>query len=346
MARREQVTLSCESLVGGHGKDNEKREVVRMMKKMTVKELQDELRLMNLSTKGKKPELYDRLRTAVENINKEGIEDEAEANTMETRMLKEAVMKESDRKTRYCQKNNVEMPQRRREGQVSGNEAGYVTPSPPRRVMNQQQRQRRNQQRRTDNAERREKTDVEELSEDRDDLVARASRYESRRHMVNYNLLLSNNYRDVPGEREERRLVSNPTSTFTINDVERSIPFFTGDDKTPIRRWINEFEDTSTLLGWKDLQMVIYGKKMLRGSAEQFIALEQSLTSWAEFKHRMIREFIIEVNSATIHAQLVKRKRQANETARQYVYAMQTIANQGYIEEDALIQYIRDGNPR
>lgn len=84
---------------------------------------------------------------------------------------------------------------------------------------------------------------------------------------------------------------------------------------------------------------------MLKGSAKQFIALERALTSWAEFRRQMIREFAVEVNSATIHAQLVKRKRQSNETPRQYVYAMQTIANQGNIEEDALIKYIIDGIP-
>lgn len=150
--------------------------------------------------------------------------------------------------------------------------------------------------------------------------------------------------RDVQSERETTH-VNHMGSTFTIKDVEGSIPVFTGDDKMTIHKWIEEFEDTCVLLQWSDLQKVIYGKKMLRGSAKQFIALERGLTSWNALKSCLIREFEVEVNSATIHTQLQKRKRQTNETPRQYVYAMQTIANQGYVEDEALIQYIIDGIP-
>ncbi|KYN50047.1 hypothetical protein ALC62_00074, partial [Cyphomyrmex costatus] len=44
-----------------------------------------------------------------------------------------------------------------------------------------------------------------------------------------------------------------------------------------------------------------------------------------------------------IHSQLYRRKRQPAESNRRYIYAMQEIAEQGHIEEDALIQYIIDG---
>ena len=39
---------------------------------MTVKELKEGLTQLNLSTKGKKKALYDRLRTAYEEINEDG----------------------------------------------------------------------------------------------------------------------------------------------------------------------------------------------------------------------------------------------------------------------------------
>ncbi|XP_043276001.1 uncharacterized protein [Venturia canescens] len=132
-------------------------------------------------------------------------------------------------------------------------------------------------------------------------------------------------------------------NTFTIKDVEGSISFFTGDDKMPIRQWISEFEDTSALLRWNELQMVIYGKKMLQGSAKEFIALERGLITWKKLKDSLIKEFEIETNSATIHSQLRTRRKQTNETSRQYIYAMQTIAKQGYVEDEAIIQYIIDG---
>jgi len=74
---------------------------------------------------------------------------------------------------------------------------------------------------------------------------------------------------------------------------------------------------------------------MLRGSAKQFIALQRGLVS--ALKSCLTKESEVEINSATIHTQLQKRKRQANETPRQYVYAMRTIVMQGHVEDEALI---------
>lgn len=50
-------------------------------------------------------------------------------------------------------------------------------------------------------------------------------------------------------------------------------------------------------------------------------------------------------NSAIVHCQLFKCRKQPGESSRQYVYVMQEIADQGHIEEDAIIQYIIDGIP-
>lgn len=60
-------------------------------------------------------------------------------------------------------------------------------------------------------------------------------------------------------------------------------------------------------------------------------------------KKSLLKEFETKVNSVMVHLQLSKRKRQANETLRQYVYAMSTIASQGNVEEEAVMQYIIDG---
>ncbi|KYN02276.1 hypothetical protein ALC62_06914 [Cyphomyrmex costatus] len=86
-------------------------------------------------------------------------------------------------------------------------------------------------------------------------------------------------------------------NVITIRDIEGSVSHFSGDDKTKVERWLDEFEDMCGLL------------------------------------------------HAEVHAQLIKRKRLPNETPRQYMYAMQTIADQGDVEEEALIQYIIDGVP-
>lgn len=134
-------------------------------------------------------------------------------------------------------------------------------------------------------------------------------------------------------------------SEFTVKDVEGSLTYFTGDDKLPIEKWIAEFEDASDLLQWNELQMLIYSKRMLKGSAKRFISLEKNVTSWSVLKKKLKKEFKVKLNSALIHSKLYRRKRQPRESNRQYIYDMLEIAEQGYIEEDALIQYIVDRLP-
>lgn len=116
---------------------------------------------------------------------------------------------------------------------------------------------------------------------------------------------------------------------FSIKDVENSIAYFTGDDKLSIEKWLNDFEDLSSLLEWNELQKVIYGKRMLTGSAKRFITYERGIKSWSKLKRRLLREFKSDLNSALVHKELSKRKKQSNETGRQYIYAMQEIASQG-----------------
>jgi len=84
---------------------------------------------------------------------------------------------------------------------------------------------------------------------------------------------------------------------------------------------------------------------MLKGSAKRFISFEKNVTSWSVLKRKLKKEFKVKLNSALIHSQLYRCKRQPGESSRQYIYAMLEIAEQGYIEEDALIQYIVEGLP-
>lgn len=133
------------------------------------------------------------------------------------------------------------------------------------------------------------------------------------------------------------------SSRFTIKDVEDSLTNFNGDDLYSIDDWINEFTDMSTLLKWDDLQRLIYAKRMLKGSAKKFVSCEKGIQSWDVLQQRLRAEFRVEINSASIHARLAKRKRKTDESSRQYLYAMQEIAAQGRIEDAALIQHVIDG---
>ncbi|KAI4482003.1 hypothetical protein M0804_009022 [Polistes exclamans] len=98
-------------------------------------------------------------------------------------------------------------------------------------------------------------------------------------------------------------------ASFSIKDVGKSLSYFHGEDKLLIDHWIHDFEDTSVLLGWNDLQKFIYGIRMLKGVARQFISFEREIKSWDSLKRSLIREF----------------------------------QGKGNIEEDALIQYMVNG---
>jgi len=97
----------------------------------------------------------------------------------------------------------------------------------------------------------------------------------------------------------------------------------------------------SALLDWNELQKIIYRKRMLQGSAKQFITYESNVKSWKVLKRKLIREFKTDLNSALVHKELAKKR--PGESERQYVYAMQKIASQGRIEIEALIQHIIEG---
>ena len=98
-----------------------------------------------------------------------------------------------------------------------------------------------------------------------------------------------------------------------------------------------------TLLEWNDLQKLIYAKRLLRGSAKQFVATERGIVTWKDLRKRLKNEFKTRVNSAQIHSRLHNRKRLPRETGRQYIYAMREIASEGDVEEEALIEHIIDG---
>ncbi|KAI4476644.1 hypothetical protein M0804_013423 [Polistes exclamans] len=118
------------------------------------------------------------------------------------------------------------------------------------------------------------------------------------------------------GEEGAVSVATQQLDSFSIKDVKESLSYFNEEGKLLIDHWISDFEDTSALLGWNDLQNFIYGKRM---------------------------EFQVNVNSTTIHKQLSKRRQQQGESSRLYIYSMQKIAKQNNIEEDVRIQYMADG---
>lgn len=70
-----------------------------------------------------------------------------------------------------------------------------------------------------------------------------------------------------------------------------------------------------------------------------------TITSWDNFRTKIHEEFGEKFISATVHQNLVKRRKRWEESYHGYVLQMRAISSQGDIEEEVLIQYIIDGIP-
>lgn len=142
---------------------------------------------------------------------------------------------------------------------------------------------------------------------------------------------------------ENRQHRNDQQQQFSFRDVEESLERFSGDDARDVKKWIREFEETSEMCGWNNLQMIMFARRLLSGSAKLFISSEGVIREWDYFKELLLGEFGVVVNSKIVHEQLSNRLKQTSESFRQYVYAMVDIASQADVQGEALVGYIIDG---
>lgn len=131
-------------------------------------------------------------------------------------------------------------------------------------------------------------------------------------------------------------------STFTFNDIENSMNSFSGDGNHRIENWIKEFEQTSKLFRWNELQKVIYSKRLLKGDAKYFMRTIVA-TSWKDVKDNLLEEFGKKISSAEAHKLLRSTKKKSGESFREFVFKMREIGNANEIDNESVIQYIVDG---
>nr|XP_022901006.1 uncharacterized protein LOC111414058 [Onthophagus taurus] len=157
----------------------------------------------------------------------------------------------------------------------------------------------------------------------------------------------SNNMSD--GEQSFTKNFENNSKTFhpkfmlTFKDIEETLCTFDGAESHSINKWIVEFVETSLMMGWNEVEKLIYGKRLMKGEALLFIRAEKGITSWTALKTKLIKEFGRTTNSAVIHKRLTTRKKKKDETLWQYLMKMREIAAEGDIEEEVLIEYVTEG---
>lgn len=87
----------------------------------------------------------------------------------------------------------------------------------------------------------------------------------------------------------------------------------------------------------------MFERKLLDGAARKFIMSQKNIISWSISKKKLFDEFSYTVNSKEVHDKLRSRKKRPNESCREYLYDMMSIATQIDLENEALIDYVVDG---
>lgn len=146
-----------------------------------------------------------------------------------------------------------------------------------------------------------------------------------------------------PKKDKEDEDMSRSGPKISFNDLEKSMMTFTGDDTYPISTWIQEFEDTATIMEWSKIEKLIYGKRLLDGTAKLFLRSLGSVTDWETLKKNLKEEFGPKLNSAIIHKQLASRKMKNDETFQQYFLHMKELALHASVEDEAVMEYVIDG---
>ena len=144
---------------------------------------------------------------------------------------------------------------------------------------------------------------------------------------------------------EQETTLYKPRFTMNFRDVEDSIKAFDGEDAYPVQSWITDFEDLANVMGFNELQKLVFAKKSLKGLAKLYVQGEKKLNSWEALKQSLKSEFGKKISSADLHLNLSKRKMQRGESVLEYMLKMKELASRGDIEQEAVIQYIVDGIP-
>lgn len=129
----------------------------------------------------------------------------------------------------------------------------------------------------------------------------------------------------------------------TFKDVEGSLEKFSGDGRADVCRWLDDFEELSSMCEWTDIQKVAYAKRLLEGSAKMFVSYERCGKTWAKLKRALKEEFEEVVDTLQVHRELDKRKKRADESYQEFVYKMLEIAAKANIDTRTAIQYIIEG---
>lgn len=141
-----------------------------------------------------------------------------------------------------------------------------------------------------------------------------------------------------------RALENAPSSRrpLELRDLEHALHPFTGDNEYRIRKWVNDYEEILGSGFVDERDKLIFARRMMEGTARRFLMTIKA-PDWPSLRDQLIQEFDQQRSRRDVYKQLESRTIKKDETIRQYVLEMQSIASQTDITEEELVQYIVDG---
>lgn len=127
-----------------------------------------------------------------------------------------------------------------------------------------------------------------------------------------------------------------------LDEIRPMIALFAGDSNYPVRKWFEQYEQIMNAFQAKDMCKLRIARMLMTGAAELFVQTRAD-TEWNTFREAVINEFHIVVNPSDIYLSLRRRPIRPEETAHQYVLAMQNIAMRGNIDDQELLRYVLYG---
>lgn len=130
--------------------------------------------------------------------------------------------------------------------------------------------------------------------------------------------------------------------SISFKDVEDALAKFSGDGHEDVTEWITNFKDIANTCGWSEVQMYLFARKLLAGTARKAVEADKSILTFAALETHLKTEHKDTTTLSDVHNALGKRRKTNNESHLEYFYAMIKIAN-GRLDELSLVKYIVDG---
>lgn len=129
----------------------------------------------------------------------------------------------------------------------------------------------------------------------------------------------------VPVEELQREILDNSekaygdASPLMFEDVEESLPIFSGHGRRNMKKWLHVLNYISThkFNHWSKKKKISYIKRLLRSSAALF---KENMEIWKQLKENLITKFVTVVNSQQVHQELICMRKKSNETYQEFMY--------------------------